>query len=317
VSVTTDDILLTAGTVEIRATGKTPTVHIVAYSGGLMTVPGWGPVVIDLAGLDIPASQVGILADHDSTLKGIVGHGRAQVDGGRLVVAGTIAPSSDAARQIIELAKSGFSFQASVGVTPTEYERVRAGQTVEANGRAIQAPATGFLYVKAGALREVSIVAIAADRDTSVSIAASERDSMTTETTTTAEELREQAAAETERITAIRNVCGERFGDIEARAIRENWDPQRTELEVLRASRPTAEPSTCCGTRPGWFTNGTNRNRNNRPAATRPTANVRGTATPRCRSRGATSATCRRSPIPRGRSGRRRTSGTSANRTSR
>lgn len=263
---TADDILLAGGPVEIKAAGKTPTVFILAYGGGLMTVPGWGPLVIDLAGLEISASQIGtaegglselpleaateassrvhhgrlipILADHDSTLKGIVGHGRASVRGGKLVVAGTIAPSSEAARQIIELAKTGFGFQASVGVSPTEYERIRPGETVEANGRTIKAPATGFLHVKAGALREVSIVAIAADRDTSVSIAASERSSMTTETTLTAEELREQAAAETQRIHAIRTVCDGRFGDIEARAIRENWTRERAELEVLRASRP-------------------------------------------------------------------------------
>ena len=30
--------------------GKLPTVEIVAYSGGVMAVPGWGDVVIDLSG---------------------------------------------------------------------------------------------------------------------------------------------------------------------------------------------------------------------------------------------------------------------------
>lgn len=60
-----------------------------------------------------------------------------------------------------------------------------------------------------------------------------------TETTTlTAEQVRAEALAETNRITAIRKACGGRFGDIEARAINEGWDGPRTELEVLRASRP-------------------------------------------------------------------------------
>lgn len=71
-----DALLLTGGPVEIAAAGKPPTVTILAYSGNLMNVPGWGPIVIDLAGLDLSASQVGILADHDALLKGIVGHGQ-------------------------------------------------------------------------------------------------------------------------------------------------------------------------------------------------------------------------------------------------
>ncbi|HID22321.1 MAG TPA: hypothetical protein EYP14_07960 [Planctomycetaceae bacterium] len=73
---TTEELLLAATDVQIQAAGKTPTVSIVAYSGVLMTVPGWGPLVIDLAGVDVSASQISILADHDSTLGGVVGFGR-------------------------------------------------------------------------------------------------------------------------------------------------------------------------------------------------------------------------------------------------
>jgi len=176
-STTVDNILLTAGSVEIEAadTRPNPRVTIVAYTGGLMAVPGWGPVVIDLANLATPADQIGILADHDSTLKGIVGYGQARVASGKLVVAGTIATTTEAAKQIIELARAGFRFQASVGVSPTDYERIRPGDTVVANGRTITAPRTGMTFVRSGELREVSIVTIAADRNTSVAIAASKK----------------------------------------------------------------------------------------------------------------------------------------------
>jgi hypothetical protein len=81
-----DEMLLSAADVEIQATGKAPTVTIVAYTGGLMTVPGWGPIAIELAGIDTSAEQVGILADHNSSLAGIIGHGKAVVGGGRLLV---------------------------------------------------------------------------------------------------------------------------------------------------------------------------------------------------------------------------------------
>lgn len=235
-----DEMLLSAAEVEIRAGGKQPTVHIVAYTGGLMTVPGWGPIVLDLAGIDASAEQVGILADHDSRLSGIVGHGKAAVTNNRLLVQGQIAATTDAARQVIELAQGGFQFQASVGVAPLDYERVRAGETVQVNGRAIKAPGSGFTLVRAGVLKEVSIVAIGADAGTSVSIAASQRreEGMSVETPM-AEQIRAEALAETSRINAIRRACGGRHGDIEARAISEGWDGPRAELEVLRTSRPS------------------------------------------------------------------------------
>ena len=55
-----------------------------------------------------------------------------------------------------------------------------------------------------------------------------------------AAEIRAQAAAEQERINAIRKVCGEQHGEIAVKAISEGWDETRCELEVLRASRPKA-----------------------------------------------------------------------------
>lgn len=72
--------------------GKLPTVEIVAYSGGLMRVPGWGDVVIDLSGLDAAAGQVAILADHDSKRTGVVGHGSASIEGGKLIDRGLMEP---------------------------------------------------------------------------------------------------------------------------------------------------------------------------------------------------------------------------------
>jgi hypothetical protein len=237
-----DEFLISASQVEILATGKPPTVSIVAYTGGRMVVPGWGPLVIDLRGIDVSASQISILADHDSTLRGVVGFGRGSVVQGKLLVAGTITPTTDAAKQIIELARSGFQFQASVGVTPNEWERIRAGEIIEVNGRTIRASGQGFTLVRSSTLQEVSIVALGADAGTSVSIAASQEQEEAFMTTTekTVEEIRHEAAAETERIAAIRNICNGRFADIEARAIRDGWDVQHTELEVLRAGRPRA-----------------------------------------------------------------------------
>jgi len=51
-------------------------------------------------------------------------------------------------------------------------------------------------------------------------------------------QMRRQLAAETRRVEAIRKVCAGKHPDIEAQAIEEGWDEARTELHVLRASRP-------------------------------------------------------------------------------
>jgi hypothetical protein len=75
-----------------------------------MSVPGWGPVAIDLDGIDASADQVSILADHDSRLSGIIGHGKAIVASGKLLVQGTITPSTEASRQVVDLARGGFRF---------------------------------------------------------------------------------------------------------------------------------------------------------------------------------------------------------------
>lgn len=51
-------------------------------------------------------------------------------------------------------------------------------------------------------------------------------------------ELRRQEADETVRIAKIRRICGGRHNAIEAMAIDGGWSVDKTELEVLRASRP-------------------------------------------------------------------------------
>jgi hypothetical protein len=51
-------------------------------------------------------------------------------------------------------------------------------------------------------------------------------------------QMRRQLAAETRRVEAVRKVCAGKHPDIEAQAIEEGWDEARTELHVLRASRP-------------------------------------------------------------------------------
>jgi phage major head subunit gpT-like protein/phage head maturation protease len=174
----TADILTFSASVELQAAadgpGKVPTVEILAYTGGAMKVPGWGDVAIDLAHLDA-SGQVAILVDHDASLQGIAGHGLAAIERGRLLVRGTIPPVTEAARQVVELSKAGFAFQASVGVMPERRERIEAGAAIVVNGQTVTAGSMGLTLIRAGKLKEVSLVALAADGETSVRVAASHK----------------------------------------------------------------------------------------------------------------------------------------------
>jgi len=168
------DLFFATAGVEIEAAAsnqKTPRVAIEAYTGGIMAVAGFGNVVIDLAGLKLPR-QVPLLADHDGRLQGIAGHGRARIEAGKLHVEGTLTSKTEAGQTIIDLAREQFEFQSSVGVRPGKRRFIRRGESVSINGRNITASDGGFLLIEQGELREVSILAMGADAETQVSIAA-------------------------------------------------------------------------------------------------------------------------------------------------
>ncbi|MBX3363931.1 MAG: hypothetical protein KF866_04125 [Phycisphaeraceae bacterium] len=257
--------------VEAAAEGERalPRFRMVAYTGGAMRIAAWRyPVVIDLAGLEIPSQSCPIRFGHDPAAG--VGHTDAiRVEGGQLIATGTISRDTAAAKEVVASSKNGFPWQASVGASVDEFEFVREKQKATVNGREFEGPIN---IVRRATLGEISFVDLGADGGTSASIAAGKEKAVmddnqapegadtdagtdagapaATPTTPTspptptprasAEDVRAQALAETERIGAIRRVCAGRHLDVEAKAIREGWDATRCELEVLRASRPKA-----------------------------------------------------------------------------
>jgi hypothetical protein len=248
-----DDLLLTASGVEIEASGKDarPKISVVAYTGRIMRVPGWGDIAIDLAGLEA-GGQVPLLADHNASVGSVVGHGEPAVANGRLMVAGVVSGAGEPARHVVEMARGGFQFQASVGVAPTEHERVKPNQTVEINGRSLSSPG-GFTLVRKGRLREVSITPLGADAETSVAIAASRQGRTNMADIAHEDQIR---ADERDRLKEIELTCrpilaggGERdwgvhqkrVDDLKAKAVAGDMTVSELRagvLEVLRASRP-------------------------------------------------------------------------------
>ncbi len=149
---------------------KLPTVTIEAYSGGIMTVGWYGAVVIDIKALKVK-SKIPVLYRHDDyNIDNILGQTTAVTKSGNAItMQGNIMANSETAKKVINLSKNGFDFQASVGVLPEEFKRVREDETLEINGQKLKGP---FLLMTKGTLREISIVPLGADGSTSAKIAA-------------------------------------------------------------------------------------------------------------------------------------------------
>ena len=254
---------------------RLPRFSMVAYTGSPMRVAGWRwPVVVDLAGLSIPSQSRPIRFGHD--MQSGVGHTDSiRIEDGQLVAGGVVSRDTAAAKEVVASARNGFPWQASIGAGVEEYEFVKDNQRVTVNGREFSGPVN---VIRRATLGEISFVDLGADGRTSASVAAgasdfsqenSTMDEITnnqTEDTSaqvaepvqatvqaaavakegesqpdkTTAEIRAAALAETNRIAAVRKICAGKYPQIEAEAIRDGWDAVRTELAVLRESRPKA-----------------------------------------------------------------------------
>ena len=248
---------------EIEAAGaddarKPARFTMTAYTGGAMRAAGWdAPVVVDLAGMAIPSQRRPIRLQH-SAREGVGHTETVEVRDGGLFAEGVISRATAAAQDVVESARNGFPWQASIGTSVEKFEFVKTGQSVTVNGQNIDGPC---YVVRKSALGEISFVDLGADAKTSVAVAATAAPAVAagdppapggpaadpgsppalpaTPGASAVTELRASVAEETERIAAVRTLCAGN-ADIEAKAIREGWGLERTELEVLRASRPQA-----------------------------------------------------------------------------
>ena len=139
-----------------------------AYSGGKMRLFGWSkPVVVDLSGMTVPES-VPLLANHENHTLGRVGVVTAKVDDGHLAIAGEIVAGGELAEAIVSQGKAGADWQLSIGAEVEAAELVQDGKRT-VNGMEQDAP---FYHVTKSTLREVSVVAVGADRSTHMTVTA-------------------------------------------------------------------------------------------------------------------------------------------------
>ena len=224
---------------------------ITAYNGGTMKV-GWGyPVGIELSGLKWREDNaVPILCQHKTySIDAICGQAtKVSHDGKTLVIDADFMPVSQDAKKVHELAKAGFKFQASVGVSASDVIFIEANQSYKLNGEEVK----GECYiVRAGTLNEVSIVPLGADGSTQTAISAAAnqgKEGVMPEDKNKPVEGAQPAAAtveaaqtaERERVASLITAC-KGHEDILAQAVKEGWTAEKAELACLKAEKEEAE----------------------------------------------------------------------------
>ena len=144
-----------------------PRFRMVAYTGGLMRIEGFPrPVVVDLAGLEIPNQNLPIRLDHERRQG--VGHTQlVAVKNGSLIAEGLISRDTSWARDVARSGVNGFPWQASIGAAVVKADFVPAGGTVQVNGQTFTGPVH---VVRRAILKEISFVDSGADTNTSARI---------------------------------------------------------------------------------------------------------------------------------------------------
>lgn len=164
-------IALTA-TIELKAAegSKPHRFSILAYTGGPLPVTGFSlPVVVDLAGLETPGN-VPILLDHQNTVEDTLGvTDTITNDGQSLILAGPVTGVSAKVQGVLQQGAAGHQWQASIGARIIEEIEVKAGESVEVNGRVQTGP---FILARRAVLRETSVLPMGADGATAVNLAA-------------------------------------------------------------------------------------------------------------------------------------------------
>jgi hypothetical protein len=195
--------------IEFAATDAGPrTFDMVAYTGDVVDTKH-GPVVVDLAGLEVNTQRKPVLREHKRDL--IVGQSKAIVnDGVQVRVTGTISQRTAAGREVLELAEEGFPWQASMGLGVKVVEPVRDGKTVSVNGRTLTGPLT---VLRKTILKENSFAPLGADGATSAAVFSDDGSAPvvipTEEPPMTIEQVKEFAADNTEAVLELDSIKAE------------------------------------------------------------------------------------------------------------
>ena len=129
---------------------------MIAYAGGVMSPRGFGPTVVDLAGLDINGGRaIAILQNHDENR--IVGHSENIQKKNDLRLSGIVSGVGEAAKEVIATSENGFPWQSSIGaeIVRGSVSFLGEGDKTVINGQKQVGPLN---MIRASVLRAVSFV---------------------------------------------------------------------------------------------------------------------------------------------------------------
>lgn len=155
----------------------TPTVELLAYSGGKLFVEQVPfPVVVEVATLTATHDQTPLLLEHKSTQG--VGHADSvdMSDNQTVKAVGRLSIENEHQSTVIKAHKAGFKWKPSVGLTFDwkSARFVKAGETITANGQTHQGP---LVFATNAKLGEISFVPRGGDQFAAAHIAAAAADS--------------------------------------------------------------------------------------------------------------------------------------------
>ena len=231
----------------------------VAYAGGEIQV-GYGyPVVVDLSGM-LLGENTPLLMNHSNDVRSLIGKVNPYISDNQLFYDAEITAKTDTAENIVSQGKAGVIWQVSIGASVVKSTFVDEGEKREINGRKFAGP---FVHVQKSELREISVVAVGADKNSTMQITASfnlikggimpeitkkvvvqNDQAETAQKEVVAEAQLDVLATERKRVADIVAICAGEYTDIEREAITAGWSAEDTKtkvLETLRAKRPEAK----------------------------------------------------------------------------
>lgn len=227
----------------------------VAYAGGEIQVGFGYPVVVDLSGMQL-GEHTPLLMNHENNVKALIGKVEPYIQDNKLLYNAEITAKTDDAENIVNQGKAGVIWQVSIGASVLESQLIRAKETQTINGQSFKGP---FVHVLKSELREISVVAVGADKNSSMQITASlnlkggfmpKNEENVVQNDIKAESAQKEVVAEAKvdvlaterkRVADIVAVCAGEFGEIEREAITAGWSVEDTKtkvLESIRAKRP-------------------------------------------------------------------------------
>lgn len=163
----TAKVVFQAAAADTDGKPKRPSFQIHGYTGAAMSLDGFSyPVVVDLNGLRPPSPTLPVLRQHDPNR--IVGQAQVtRIDESGVHFSGTVTGDNHDAKEVVEHARNGFSWQASIGADIHRREFLENGKKAVVNGK----EHTGPMHIVRGAtLKEVSFVPMGADGATSATV---------------------------------------------------------------------------------------------------------------------------------------------------